>query len=45
MLAWISLRVFAARQCGIPVEQFSCVEALDAWGTSLEEYILAEAGS
>ena len=45
MLAWISLRVFAARQCGMPVEQFSCAEALDAWETRMEESLLAEAGA
>ena len=43
MLAWISLRVFAARQCGIPVDQFSCASALDAWETSMEEYLLTAA--
>ncbi len=40
MLAWIGLRVFLARQKGIPVEQFSCAEALDAWRIAIENYLL-----
>ena len=42
LLAWISLRVFFARQCGIPVEQFSCAEALDAWERNMEESLFGE---
>lgn len=45
MLAWICLRLFDARQRGIPVDQFSCAEALDAWETTLEYYLLGEAVS
>lgn len=45
MLAWIGLRVFLARQCGIPVEQFSCAVALDLWAIAIENYLLMEAKS
>lgn len=43
LLAWIGLRLFDACQRGIPVDQFSCAEALDAWETTLEYYLLGEA--
>lgn len=45
MLAWIGLRVFTARQCGIPVEQFSCAAALDAWARTIENYLLTRGKS
>lgn len=40
LLAWIGLRVFDARQRRIPVERFSCAEALDEWAIVLEYTLL-----
>ena len=45
LLAWIGLRVFDARQRGIPVDRFSCAEALDEWAIALEHTLFVSPNS
>ena len=40
LLAWICLRIFDARQRGIPLDRFSCAAALNGWALAVENYLL-----